>query len=92
MTLACMMDLHHYPLDQQNCTVEIESCKVSLAPPAADRLPLDGYTTDDVLMRWKEGKSSVRGIEKVKLPQFKLQRYHTLDKIQELSTGEIVCR
>ena len=25
-TLACMMDLHNYPLDVQNCTVEIESC------------------------------------------------------------------
>ncbi|CAG2168114.1 unnamed protein product, partial [Oppiella nova] len=24
-TLACMMDLHYYPLDSQNCTVEIES-------------------------------------------------------------------
>ena len=24
---ACMMDLHYYPLDRQNCTVEIESCK-----------------------------------------------------------------
>lgn len=28
-TLACMMDLHYYPLDSQNCTVEIESCKFS---------------------------------------------------------------
>ena len=28
-TLACMMDLHYYPLDNQNCTVEIESCKFS---------------------------------------------------------------
>ena len=28
-TLACMMDLHYYPLDTQNCTVEIESCKWS---------------------------------------------------------------
>ncbi len=26
-TLACMMDLHYYPLDSQNCTVEIESCE-----------------------------------------------------------------
>jgi gamma-aminobutyric acid receptor subunit beta len=26
-TLACMMDLRNYPLDNQNCTVEIESCK-----------------------------------------------------------------
>lgn len=23
-----MMDLHYYPLDAQNCTVEIESCKL----------------------------------------------------------------
>ena len=29
-TLACMMDLHYYPLDSQNCTVEIESCKLTL--------------------------------------------------------------
>ncbi|XP_044728795.1 gamma-aminobutyric acid receptor subunit beta-like [Chrysoperla carnea] len=38
-TLACMMDLHYYPLDSQNCTVEIESY---------------GYTVLDVLMYWKE--------------------------------------
>ncbi|KAG4074270.1 hypothetical protein HA402_008679 [Bradysia odoriphaga] len=37
-TLACMMDLHYYPLDSQNCTVEIESY---------------GYTVKDVLMYWK---------------------------------------
>ena len=29
-TLACMMDLHYYPLDSQNCTVEIESCTVDI--------------------------------------------------------------
>ncbi|KAK4324338.1 hypothetical protein Pmani_005025 [Petrolisthes manimaculis] len=38
-TLACMMDLHYYPLDSQNCTVEIESY---------------GYTVDDVVMYWKK--------------------------------------
>ncbi|KAH1020121.1 hypothetical protein HUJ04_009843 [Dendroctonus ponderosae] len=37
-TLACMMDLHYYPLDSQNCTVEIESY---------------GYTVMDVVMCWK---------------------------------------
>ena len=31
-TLACMMDLHYYPLDSQNCTVEIESCKFPKEP------------------------------------------------------------
>lgn len=29
-TLACMMDLHYYPLDSQNCTVEIESCTIDI--------------------------------------------------------------
>lgn len=29
-TLACMMDLHYYPLDSQNCTVEIESCTIDV--------------------------------------------------------------
>ncbi|XP_063224396.1 gamma-aminobutyric acid receptor subunit beta-like isoform X2 [Bacillus rossius redtenbacheri] len=38
-TLACMMDLHYYPLDYQNCTVEIESY---------------GYTVMDVVMYWKD--------------------------------------
>uniref|UniRef100_T1IP40 Neurotransmitter-gated ion-channel transmembrane domain-containing protein n=1 Tax=Strigamia maritima TaxID=126957 RepID=T1IP40_STRMM len=36
-TLACMMDLHYYPLDSQNCTVEIEN----------------GYTVLDVVMNWE---------------------------------------
>ncbi|XP_069974379.1 gamma-aminobutyric acid receptor subunit beta-like isoform X1 [Penaeus vannamei] len=38
-TLACMMDLHYYPLDSQNCTVEIESY---------------GYTDTDVVMYWMD--------------------------------------
>lgn len=29
-TLSCQMDLHYYPLDSQNCTVEIESCMFKL--------------------------------------------------------------
>lgn len=28
-TAACMMDLRRYPLDEQNCTLEIESCEWS---------------------------------------------------------------
>uniref|UniRef100_A0A673HT50 Gamma-aminobutyric acid receptor subunit beta-2-like n=1 Tax=Sinocyclocheilus rhinocerous TaxID=307959 RepID=A0A673HT50_9TELE len=29
-TAACMMDLRRYPLDEQNCTLEIESCEFKL--------------------------------------------------------------
>ncbi|XP_015911715.1 gamma-aminobutyric acid receptor subunit beta-like [Parasteatoda tepidariorum] len=48
-TLACMMDLHYYPLDSQNCTVEIESY---------------GYTVKDVVMYWmKEPISGIERAE-----------------------------
>ena len=30
LQLNCMMDLARYPLDSQNCTLEIESCKLTL--------------------------------------------------------------
>lgn len=62
-TLACMMDLHYYPLDIQNCTVEIESCKwlssfLEFQKPTElicliFVLIADGYTVSDVLMYWK---------------------------------------
>ncbi|CAG0919643.1 unnamed protein product [Notodromas monacha] len=42
-TLSCMMDLHYYPLDFQNCTIEIESY---------------GYAEEDVAMYWKEQPAS----------------------------------
>lgn len=29
-TAACMMDLRRYPLDEQNCTLEIESCEYDM--------------------------------------------------------------
>ena len=68
-----MMDLHNYPLDYQNCTVEIESY---------------GYTRTEVNIFWKSGRSSVLGIEKVHLPQFKIADYKTSTYIEELDTGQ----
>nr|WQM40871.1 gamma-aminobutyric acid type A neuroreceptor beta subunit [Ruditapes philippinarum] len=48
-TLACMMDLHHYPLDVQNCTVEIESY---------------GYAMSDVELYWRtESVHNVDNVE-----------------------------
>lgn len=70
-TLACMMDLHYYPLDSQNCTVEIESY---------------GYTVKDVLMAWKS-PVPVAGVESAELPQFTILNYETTDRIEELATG-----
>ncbi|VDI64691.1 gamma-aminobutyric acid receptor subunit beta, partial [Mytilus galloprovincialis] len=71
-TLACMMDLHNYPLDIQNCTVEIESY---------------GYDMHDLNLNWKDGRSSVYGIDNVELPQFSLIEYRTVRRIESLSSG-----
>ncbi|KAH6936403.1 hypothetical protein HPB50_016463 [Hyalomma asiaticum] len=70
-TLACMMDLHYYPLDSQNCTVEIESY---------------GYTVSDVVMFWKDPEPVV-GVEQSELPQFSIIRYETTDRKEKLATG-----
>jgi gamma-aminobutyric acid receptor subunit beta len=71
-TLACMMDLRRYPLDRQNCTVEIESY---------------GYTQADVIMRWKNGRASVLDLDKVQLPQFTIMDYDTISYGIYLATG-----
>ncbi|KAK3593560.1 hypothetical protein CHS0354_018647 [Potamilus streckersoni] len=72
-TLACMMDLHHYPLDVQNCTVEIESY---------------GYALADVYMYWRSGDKSVYGVNMVELPQFSIIKYKAIEKIESLVTGK----
>ena len=72
-TLACMMDLRRYPLDRQNCTVEVESY---------------GYTQADVIMRWKNGRASILDLDKVQLPQFTITGYDTISYSIHLATGK----
>ncbi|XP_028837554.1 gamma-aminobutyric acid receptor subunit beta-1 [Denticeps clupeoides] len=70
-TAACMMDLRRYPLDEQNCTLEIESY---------------GYTTDDIEFYW-QGGSSVTGVSNIELPQFSIIDYQTLSTKAVFATG-----
>ncbi|XP_058474838.1 gamma-aminobutyric acid receptor subunit beta-3-like isoform X2 [Solea solea] len=71
-TAACMMDLRRYPLDEQNCTLEIESY---------------GYTTDDIEFYWKGGESAVTGVTRIELPQFSIVDYKLVSKNVIFSTG-----
>ncbi|XP_031444403.1 gamma-aminobutyric acid receptor subunit beta-1 isoform X1 [Phasianus colchicus] len=70
-TAACMMDLRRYPLDEQNCTLEIESY---------------GYTTDDIEFYWN-GESAVTGVSNIELPQFSIVDYKMISKRVEFTTG-----
>ncbi|RUS69249.1 hypothetical protein EGW08_022988, partial [Elysia chlorotica] len=74
-TLACMMDLHNYPLDHQACTVEIESY---------------GYTMDDIELYWLNDREAVMGVGDVSLPQFSISNYDTINKVEELLTGLVL--
>ncbi|XP_013865742.1 gamma-aminobutyric acid receptor subunit beta-3 isoform X2 [Austrofundulus limnaeus] len=71
-TAACMMDLRRYPLDEQNCTLEIESY---------------GYTTDDIEFYWKGGEAAVTGVTRIELPQFSIVDYKLVSKNVVFSTG-----
>ncbi|XP_068581401.1 gamma-aminobutyric acid receptor subunit beta-3 isoform X2 [Cebidichthys violaceus] len=71
-TAACMMDLRRYPLDEQNCTLEIESY---------------GYTTDDIEFYWKGGDSAVTGVTRIELPQFSIMDYKLVSRNVVFSTG-----
>lgn len=67
-----MMDLHNYPLDSQNCTIEIESY---------------GYTNQEVKICWKNERRSVLGLEKISLPQFRIVNFKTSTYLETTSTG-----
>ncbi|XP_055082394.1 gamma-aminobutyric acid receptor subunit beta-3-like isoform X1 [Periophthalmus magnuspinnatus] len=71
-TAACMMDLRRYPLDEQNCTLEIESY---------------GYTTDDIEFYWKGGAAAVTGVTRIELPQFSIVDYKLVSRNVVFSTG-----
>ncbi|XP_043913543.1 gamma-aminobutyric acid receptor subunit beta-4 [Protopterus annectens] len=71
-TAACMMDLRRYPLDQQNCTLEIESY---------------GYTTDDIVFFWQGGDNAVTGVEKLELPQFTIVETRLVTRQVAFTTG-----
>ena len=80
------MDLHYYPLDSQNCTVEIESCEIVEIRDLDNFSGFpDGYTVLDVLMYWKD--TPVRGVEEAELPQFTIIGYETNDRKERLATG-----
>ncbi|XP_028923481.1 gamma-aminobutyric acid receptor subunit beta-4 isoform X1 [Ornithorhynchus anatinus] len=71
-TAACMMDLRRYPLDQQNCTLEIESY---------------GYTIDDIVFFWQGNDSAVTGIEVLELPQFTIIEQRLVTREVVFTTG-----
>lgn len=50
--------------------------------------PPGGYDESDVTFTWLRGNDSVRGIEKLRLSQYTVERYHTLLSKSQQETGK----
>uniref|UniRef100_A0A8C6TA11 Gamma-aminobutyric acid receptor subunit pi n=1 Tax=Neogobius melanostomus TaxID=47308 RepID=A0A8C6TA11_9GOBI len=60
-TIACNMDLTKYPMDRQECTLQLESW---------------GYNLQDVVFYWTRGNDSVRGLDTLRLAQYSVERHY----------------
>ncbi|CAL8139032.1 unnamed protein product [Orchesella dallaii] len=69
---SCPMDLRHFPMDSQLCTIEIESF---------------GYSMSDIRYKWAAGPGSVGISWDLSLPQFKVHGYRQKTHEISLSTG-----
>ncbi|KAG9509853.1 Glutamate-gated chloride channel, partial [Fragariocoptes setiger] len=75
LVLACPMDLKYYPLDKQNCTIEMASY---------------GYLDEDLKFVWKE-KSPVQISKPLTLPRFTLETFVTAYCTSRTTTGAYSC-
>ncbi|XP_076987098.1 gamma-aminobutyric acid receptor subunit delta [Tamandua tetradactyla] len=60
-TVACDMDLAKYPMDEQECMLDLESY---------------GYSSEDVVYYWSENQEQIHGLDKLQLAQFTLTSSH----------------
>ncbi|XP_051514770.1 gamma-aminobutyric acid receptor subunit pi-like [Myxocyprinus asiaticus] len=71
-TIACNMDLTKYPMDRQECTLQLESW---------------GYNLQDVVFYWTRGNDSVKGLDTLRLAQYSVETYYTTVSEAAYETG-----
>ncbi|XP_051715764.1 gamma-aminobutyric acid receptor subunit pi-like isoform X2 [Ctenopharyngodon idella] len=71
-TIACNMDLTKYPMDRQECTLQLESW---------------GYNLQDVVFYWTRGNDSVKGLDTLRLAQYSVESYYTTISEAVYETG-----
>lgn len=75
LVLACPMDLKYYPLDKQNCTIEMASY---------------GYTERDLKFVWKD-QNPVQIAKPLNLPRFTLETHDVAYCTSRTTTGAYSC-
>jgi len=84
-----MMDLARYPLDSQNCTLEIESCEYLKDHTRPKIAFSDGYAQADMELEMMGGtaEKAISGVEKLQLSQFEVHKHDFIYRLQKFATG-----
>ncbi|XP_069804112.1 gamma-aminobutyric acid receptor subunit delta isoform X2 [Dendropsophus ebraccatus] len=71
-TVSCDMDLTKYPLDEQECKLDLESY---------------GYSAEDILYNWSETQEQIHGLDKLELAQFTITDYKFTKEVMNFKSG-----
>lgn len=105
-TVACDMDLTKYPMDEQECRLDLESCTSTSShvsapfvffPPKHTALGIhhcvfaDGYSSEDIVYHWSESQQHIHGLDKLELSQFTITDYRFDTEMMNFKSGEHPC-
>ncbi|PNI31350.1 GABRD isoform 13, partial [Pan troglodytes] len=71
-TVACDMDLAKYPMDEQECMLDLESY---------------GYSSEDIVYYWSESQEHIHGLDKLQLAQFTITSYRFTTELMNFKSA-----
>ncbi|XP_048375302.1 gamma-aminobutyric acid receptor subunit delta isoform X1 [Sphaerodactylus townsendi] len=71
-TVACDMDLTKYPMDEQECMLDLESY---------------GYSSEDIVYHWSENQDQIHGLDKLQLAQFTITSYRFTREVMNFKSA-----
>ncbi|XP_016072334.1 PREDICTED: gamma-aminobutyric acid receptor subunit delta [Miniopterus natalensis] len=71
-TVSCDMDLAKYPMDEQECTLHLESY---------------GYSSEDIVYYWSENQEQIHGLDKLQLAQFTITSYRFTTELMNFKSA-----
>uniref|UniRef100_UPI00398F0B69 gamma-aminobutyric acid receptor subunit delta isoform X6 n=1 Tax=Pristiophorus japonicus TaxID=55135 RepID=UPI00398F0B69 len=71
-TVACDMDLTKYPMDEQECMLDLESY---------------GYSAEDIVYNWSDNQAEIHGLDEIQLAQFTITNYYFVTEMMNFKSG-----
>uniref|UniRef100_UPI00398F2037 gamma-aminobutyric acid receptor subunit delta isoform X2 n=1 Tax=Pristiophorus japonicus TaxID=55135 RepID=UPI00398F2037 len=71
-TVACDMDLTKYPMDEQECMLDLESY---------------GYSAEDIVYNWSDNQAEIHGLDEIQLAQFTITNYYFVTEMMNFKSA-----